>query len=218
MQRHCQSCDSAIINCRMIDSAVASHQQCCHMINSAVASHWRCCHINDGTVTWSTALSHDWQHCRIMWQCCPWCVGAVNVMQQHCWSCNSAVVDVKTLSMSCDSTVHHAITWLTALSRDRQHSHVHNSYVEINNKVVERTVLSLNWQWLCCNCVSWFALAYSAFSINEDTRQRSIRQRSGCFFTLLSGKNIPQQSLLWDVQLPWENLAYEFGPDWERKQ
>jgi hypothetical protein len=124
-------------------STVLSHQQWhCGMINSAV--------------TWSKALSHHvtvlslmcWRCWRdaaalsIMQQCRHWCDDTVNVMRQHCQSCCHMI----------DSTV----TWSSAKS------HAQQLCCAIDNKVIQRTVSSLNWQWLCCNCVSWFpfVLAY----------------------------------------------------------
>jgi hypothetical protein len=47
-----------------------------------------------------------------MRQCCCWCDSAVDVMQQHCWSCDSAVVDVTALLIMrqfcgwCNGAVH----------------------------------------------------------------------------------------------------------------
>jgi hypothetical protein len=77
-----------------------------------------------------------------MWLIRHWCDNTVDVMQEHCQSFCHMI----------DS----AVTWLAA------QSHAEQLCCAIDNKVVQRTVSSLNWQWLCWNCVSWFpfVLAY----------------------------------------------------------
>ncbi len=83
-----------------------------------------------------------WQHywcdatvLSIMQQCRCWCDSAVDMTRQHCQSCRRLI----------DSTGR----WLTA------QSHAQQVCWAIDNKVIQRTVSSLNWQWWCCNCVSW---------------------------------------------------------------
>jgi hypothetical protein len=105
---------------------------------------------------------------------------ALSIMRQSCWSCNSAVADVTVLLTWCDSAVADVTvlsTWcdsavvdVTLLSTQCNStadcvtvlSHDLELWCAINNKVVQRTVLSLNWQWGCSNCVSWlpFVQAY----------------------------------------------------------
>ncbi len=145
IQLHCQSCDSAVDHVTALS----------HHVDSAV--------------TWTTALSHERRHCHMIRQCCRWCDGAV--------------VHVSVLSTWYDSSVNHetvsSLMWqhcqchATALSIMLSHdwrtvmwssaqSHAQRLCCAIDSKVIQRTVSSPNWQWLCCNCVSWFpfVLAY----------------------------------------------------------
>ncbi len=79
-------------------------------------------------------------HATVPWLMC-WrcpCDATVLLIMQHCCqSCNSAV-DVLALSTGCDSAVDHAVTWLTALSRDWQHCQV------IGNTVTCSTAMLCN--------------------------------------------------------------------------
>ncbi len=148
---------------------------------------WQHCQSCDSAIHHATALSIMWQHCRcnatplsIMWSpqsplsivdvtaLLTWCHSTVDTMQQHCWLCDSAVdhvtctVDVmRQRCQSCDSAV---------------------------IKVIQKTGSSLNWQWLCCNCVSWFpfVLAYKTGPFLHSKRL------SGDLFQLTQWTNFPQ--------------------------
>jgi hypothetical protein len=88
-------------------------------------------------------------------------VTALLIMWQRCWSCDSTVDVMWQCCRSCDSAV---------------------------IEVIQKTVLSLDWQWLCCNCVSWFpfVLAYKTGLFLHSKRH------SGNPFQLTQWTNFPQ--------------------------
>jgi hypothetical protein len=137
MQQCRRSCVSTVARC---ESAVD------HV--TALSIMWQRCWSCDSAFNHATVALLMWQHCRHDATALSWCDSAVDhvtvlsIMWQCCQSCDSTVVDVTTLSMACDSTVNHAVTWLTALSRDCQQSHAQQLYCAIDNKVIQRTVFN----------------------------------------------------------------------------
>jgi hypothetical protein len=166
LNQHCWSCYSAVVDV-------------------LVLSTW--C---NSTVVDVSALSLMCQHCRhdgtSLFLMCQRCQRDATVL----WLSNSAVIDVTALSMwsssavdhapvlsimcqhcqSCDSTVNRVpvppLMWLhcwhDATAPSIMLSHAQQLCCAIDNKVIQRTGSLPNWQWWCCNCVSWlpFICAY----------------------------------------------------------
>ncbi len=165
IQKCCRSCGSAVVH-----ASALSHEA------KALSIMWQRCRSCDSAVDHVSALSYDakalsimWQHCRscdstvdhltalsIMWQHCRSCDRTVDVMQQSCWSCNSAVIDVTALLTWCDSIVDHrscdsAVDHATVLSFMWQCR-------RINDGTVAWTTALLH-DWQCC-CITLTALSH----------------------------------------------------------
>ncbi len=143
-------------------------------------------HVNSTTLCVFRIISHTQASVShvtllsIMQQCCCWCDSTVNVMRQHCWSCDSdrqccrscdsAIIDVTALSTWCDWAVDlvtalstwcdSAVDHVTALSIMWQHCPSRDSAIVdvmalstwCNIAVNHATVLSYDWQ--CCHITS----------------------------------------------------------------
>jgi hypothetical protein len=161
MWRHCRRNATALsMRCdSAVDHVTALSMQCDSAVDHVTALSMRC----DSAVDHVTALLIMWQHC--------WWLNNVEFKKKE----NPPKCEISNAWAWCDSTVD--VMWQCCQSC--------NSAII---KVIEKTVSSLNWQWLCCNCVSWFlfVLAYITGLFLHSQRH------SGDPFQLTQWTNFPQ--------------------------